>query len=94
MITIDIDKLCVGCFNERGPTNICRDCGYDEEFTPEAQVYLAPRTILEKKYMIGRILGQGGFGITYLAWDLNLNIKLAIKEYFPHDLATRKYGQR
>src|SRR5205823_679657 len=32
---------------------------------------------------------QGGFGITYLGLDLNLNRRLAIKEYFPRDLCTR-----
>jgi serine/threonine protein kinase len=89
---MDLDKICVGCFSERGPGAICQHCGYDDSFVPEAEVYLVPRTVLENKYVIGRILGQGGFGITYLAWDLNLNIKLAIKEYFPRELASRSSG--
>jgi len=48
--------------------------------------------ILNKRYMIGRVLGHGGFGITYLAWDLNLNLKLAVKEYLPRDYGTRAPG--
>jgi len=39
--------------------------------------------------MLGRALGQGGFGITYLAWDLRLGRKRAIKEYFPRGVARR-----
>ena len=40
-------------------------------------------------YEIDGILGQGGFGITYLAHDINLNQRVAIKEYLPVDVAGR-----
>ena len=38
-----------------------------------------------------RVLGQGGFGITYLGWNIALDIPVAVKEYLPSDLATREY---
>ncbi|MEQ1518848.1 MAG: serine/threonine-protein kinase, partial [Usitatibacteraceae bacterium] len=41
------------------------------------------------EYRVDRVLGQGGFGITYLANDVNLNAKVAIKEYLPEQLACR-----
>ena len=41
------------------------------------------------EYRIDSVLGQGGFGITYLATDVNLNVRVAIKEYLPADFATR-----
>jgi len=41
-------------------------------------------------YMLERVLGQGGFGITYLARDTNLDQQVAIKEYLPVDVATRR----
>ena len=44
---------------------------------------------MHNQYQIARMLGHGGFGITYLAWDTLLEIKLAIKEYMPRDFATR-----
>ena len=44
-------------------------------------------TIME--YVVEKTLGGGGFGITYLARDGNLNLPVAIKEYLPTDLAMR-----
>jgi serine/threonine protein kinase len=41
-------------------------------------------------YELERVLGQGGFGITYLAHDHNLDLPVAIKEYLPIDVAQRR----
>ena len=41
------------------------------------------------EYRIERVLGAGGFGVTYLAHDTNLDAKVAIKEYLPRELAVR-----
>ena len=46
------------------------------------------------EYEIVRVLGAGGFGITYLAFDLHLDGPVAIKEYFPATVATRIDGPR
>lgn len=45
------------------------------------------------EYTVEALLGTGGFGITYLARDNNLQTQVAIKEYLPHDLAVRTEGQ-
>lgn len=68
---------------------ICPYCAYVQHAPAESSVQLAPRTILNGKYLLGRALGQGGFGITYLAYDLEANRKHAIKEYFPAIISTR-----
>ncbi len=41
------------------------------------------------EYRIDEVLGDGGFGITYLAWDTNLNCHVALKEFLPNDIAVR-----
>ena len=46
------------------------------------------------EYEIVRVLGAGGFGITYLAFDRQLDGPGALKEYFPADIATRVDGSR
>ncbi|HWP97259.1 MAG TPA: serine/threonine-protein kinase [Syntrophomonadaceae bacterium] len=90
---MDVNRLCMGCMNDKGHYDICPYCGWAEQTTPESMYFLPPQTILHGKYLLGRVLGQGGFGITYLAWDLDLGVKLAIKEYLPRDFATRMSGQ-
>jgi len=73
---------------------ICKKCGFIESEYHISPHHLPPRTILNGKYLVGRVLGEGGFGITYLGWDLNLDLKIAIKEYYPSGFVTREnsYG--
>ena len=52
---------------------------------------LPEETRLEE-YEIRQVLGQGGFGITYLAEDTHLGKRVAVKEYLPRDFATRGVG--
>lgn len=55
----------------------------------EAPHILPPGTLLNGRYLVGRSLGQGGFGITYIGRDKTLDIRVAIKEYYPSALVTR-----
>ena len=63
--------------------------GYDLNSKKQNSRCLAVNTILEGKYLVGPVLGQGGFGITYVGYDLNMETKIAIKEYFPVELVSR-----
>jgi serine/threonine protein kinase len=55
--------------------------------SPDAATLPPGHRVLE--YRVEKALGGGGFGITYLAHDVNLNLPIALKEYFPGDLAVR-----
>jgi serine/threonine protein kinase len=89
---MDNTNHCLSCMGDMGAGKTCYYCGYQEGTTSESILHLPPGTILQGKYLLGRALGQGGFGITYLAWDKTLKIKLAIKEYLPQQLVTRIGG--
>ena len=53
---------------------------------------LPPGTLLNGRYLVGAALGQGGFGITYIGRDQVLDIRVAIKEYYPNGFVTRNVG--
>ena len=53
---------------------------------------LRPGAMLNGRYVIDRVPGQGGFGITYLAFDTQLDARVTIKEFMPGEIATRTDG--
>ena len=84
-------KRCFGCMQMKENDPICEHCGYDEN-SQNTDHQLPVRTVLGGQYLIGKALGQGGFGITYLAWDQVMNQPVAVKEYFPKGFASRAVG--
>ena len=80
---------CLGCMREKTGGAVCEHCGFDENTRNESH-QLAVGTVLKEQYQIGKVLGQGGFGITYLGWDLYLDIPVAIKEYYPKGMVIRE----
>lgn len=61
-----------------------------KENIPDPYVHhLRPGTVLDDRFLVGNALGEGGFGITYIGLDLTLDIKVAIKEYYPNGFANR-----
>lgn len=84
-----MEKRCYGCMKLKAGSPVCEYCGYDET-TANAPHQLPAGTILNGKYLIGKVLGQGGFGITYLGWDQFLEVPVAVKEYFPNGVVMRE----
>ena len=83
-------NLCYNCFQEPETDGPCPYCGFDlAENEKKFPVALRAGTVLNGRYIVGRVLGQGGFGITYLAWDTKLEARVAMKEFMPNEIATR-----
>ncbi len=90
---MNTQTLCVGCMENDSGLPECPTCGRPFDLPPRSPLQLKPRTLLHEQYLIGRALGDGGFGITYLSWDLGLESRLAIKEYMPNGVAGRSGGE-
>lgn len=88
MVTIGNKTLCSGCFSpiKKEP---CKKCGFSEESCHPDGITLPCGTILMGNFIIGKVLGKGGFGITYLAYDVKYSKIIAVKEYFPIELSLR-----
>ena len=85
------ELICLHCMGQLDhPDEVCPHCGADPKETFNAPNQLECGSILAGTYLVGCVLGQGGFGITYIGLDLNLNLKVAIKEYYPEGYVTRE----
>ena len=86
-------KICYNCFHELEDTaRICPSCGMGAGISNTAQYphALPCGSVLAGKYVTGRVLGQGGFGITYVAQNHLTKELVAIKEYYPDSMAIRE----
>lgn len=88
----ELKKMCPDCFNMNYGEERCPDCGYVKAPVPGGDRGLLAGTLLGNRYLVGRVLGVGGFGITYKAYDNLYRNICAIKEYAPADLVHRTAG--
>lgn len=87
-----MSDYCLHCGLEKHRAGGCDECGAHAPGidVPSEPNYLPPGTPLNHgRYLIGRILGIGGFGVTYLGVDTRLGMRLAVKELFPADSVVR-----
>ena len=74
---------CLNCMEETEDA-VCPKCGFNYyKIYEQPPMVLKPNTVLYGRYLVGKMIGQGGFGMTYIGFDLLLNIKVCIKEYYP-----------
>lgn len=80
--------ICYNCM-EQIHSDRCPYCGFHSSSYVPFPTTLPPETVLRKTYLLGRVLGKGGFGVTYIGLDMAHGRKVAIKEFFPSTAATR-----
>ncbi len=80
--------LCYHCMREKDDAMTCPYC-HVTRLPDSAPHHLVPGSIVGRRYVVGRVLGEGGFGITYIGLDNILRIPVAVKEYFPHGCSHR-----
>lgn len=84
-----MNTICGECFGKLEAGGICPNCGYENKKSDKEVNSLDIGTMLNQRYIMGRVLGVGGFGITYKAYDSVLGHVVAIKEYLPNEFSTR-----
>lgn len=87
----DPNRICLGCMEElKNGAAVCPKCGWNNAVNNNVSHQLLAGSVLMGKYLVGRVLGEGGFGITYIGWDLILDRKVAIKEFYPQGIVNRE----
>lgn len=87
-------KRCLSCMKEyQKQYEVCPHCGYIEGTPPNEIYHLYPGTVLRERFIIGTVVGFGGFGVVYKAWDVVLDKMVAIKEFYPVGLIHRTPGK-
>lgn len=84
--------LCMGCMNDKTYDGPCKLCGYSDD-DPYIPTYLAPKTLLNDRYIVGRLLSYNGEGATYIGYDKAAGTKITIKEFMPDTLCSRRKGE-
>ena len=83
-------ERCIRCMHLLDEEGHCAKCEFDASSYKQPNMALPLGTCLNERYFLGKVLGEGGFGITYVAWDIVLMVPVAVKEYFPSGIATRE----
>lgn len=82
------ENLCMSCMKEKNGESVCPHCGFDDA-SKNPPYFLPIGTLLQDRYLIGRMESQNGEGVTYCAFDVTLKAKVMVREFFPQSLVER-----
>lgn len=90
-----MSQFCMGCMEQFDDgLDVCPHCGFVRGTKDGNAIHMEPGEVLHERYIIGRAIGWGGFGVTYIGWDAVLEHKVAVKEYMPSEFSTRSIGSK
>ena len=81
----------MGCMNELSGDKQCPRCHVD---SPQDSPYLPLRTIVGGKYVVGKVISSNSEGITYIAYDVNRNLAVELREFLPEGLVIRDFDEK
>lgn len=85
-------KLCGNCFSEMSG-KVCPACGYTNKRRDGSGLFLQKGTTLNGNFIIGGVIGSGGFGITYMAYNTKRQVKRTARSILLKG-AMKKYLRR
>ncbi|NLX78390.1 MAG: PASTA domain-containing protein [Clostridiales bacterium] len=81
-------NLCIGCMQPLGDSSTCLNCHTERSYV-QPSPYLPLRTVIDNKYLVGKVQDYNGDGVTYIGLDLEKNNRIFIREFFPQGAAFR-----
>lgn len=85
-------EFCFKKYDETKAMGVCPHCGHVEGEPQSDLRFLPIGTRVGRKYIVGGAIGDGGFGITYRVWDMELHTVMAMKEYYQLGVVNRIPG--
>ena len=79
--------------NELDKNGVSHFCSYTDDI-PYLQSLLAPRTSMDNRYIVGKMLSYNGEGASYIAYDTVVKAKVVVREYMPDTLCERERGSQ
>ncbi|MFO7612679.1 MAG: protein kinase, partial [Clostridia bacterium] len=85
-------KICFGCMDFLVDDDTCGSCGHKNGTQISRNYSLPEGSCLKGRYLVGVLIGCGGFSNTYIGRDKLFGSKVAIKEFMPSDYVSRSNG--
>lgn len=90
---MNYDNLCMGCMSELNGQKQCPKCGHYVD-SPQVAPYLPLKTLIGGKYIVGKCVSSNSEGISYMAFDVDKQSAVMLREFFPEKISNRKHDKK